>query len=1363
MNHKNDGGEETTLADVHAALRQLWPKKMEMKMKRTGDDDFTRGHADTDPDTDIDGHGHGEQQQQQQQQQMLRFAKTSTQIKTVNGNNGNGNGNNNGGGGKSIVPNSPHFDEEEEEELGEEPSPALPEGDCGANVSTPVEVKGALFEDEFEVGLSTATVVLFYKPHCPFCIRFEPVYQCLYQRFKDDTHLRVVQFNSDPMSNDEAWKVTNDYGVSSYPTVRFFPKGYKRGDVHKKPHGHGHTKHKATEHASADAGAVPVYTPKLDVSLLSRRARGVEEDEEAWLLKVPKLFFGLEYTGSTRDVNLLSKLTLWTDSIKAKTTRGILHNLPATRRTKIGLVADGDAVAMNGMQVPAYRTALDHATKFYITNTDNSLHVNHTCLTASMAPCLTVKAWRSSAAEMPSDVCMPYTKPAVIHAERESDARFVAEKKGIKITETVWYRCMRPGQCHMSLTVNTAPENLVIKWVKECGSSPRPGLQVGSTGGLADIVRDGVVQDDWRVVDRENIRNGGDDLPFAKVLAEDSSSFFQVMARDGIDTSFVLSPHLSSFSDPPNILRMSLHGDQQRDTKALKQFRTRHSVFNAAKHKKAHMSSVWQHHKAALAVDGKLGSKVHGHLDCAVSGNDGLDAEPYWEVDLGVNSSLTNIVKQVRVWNTPTANTQYRLVPFYVLLSSKPLPRDLVDALQVAQYGKRFTSIKRMYDWTVKQNDAFARYVRVQLEDANFLQLAEVEVFVVPPEERCTIPIADSVDPFCRPVDSVQRISTTVQYTCLKKGKALINYTLPLYPTYAPSPPLRWSWVKHCDDREMDKLNIGTVAHGLDVVDAGAGKEAYTVTEAKYYNMHPELKATGQGQEREQTPAAPNASSSSSKNSTESKKRRRRLLSTPDNTEGLRDPNVLRVDLVDAPSSSFMALSSMMMTMEEANATNSNSTVGLNGTNATNANATNSSMAPAPAPSSDEEEVKELEEEEEAPPTDYRVVPGEEHRTKFWTQSSVKGLKQPVAITVTSSDGNVTLPEILAGTLNHTITGKARYFEVAYRCKRRGFALITVRLTFLPEFQPYKPLSLSFEKQCGGPRPFLHVYRSVPDTENPELAVMGLRPANRPGSDFTIAPPAVMNGTAMEGYKPPVYDPVESSSDKKEAALEKVRPTLVMEVGEEETSTVFFVKVPPTERNAAKGATDVALTVCSHSSSQPCSEIAANTATSSTDSNKNTKEIKGDDKDDDENKDKDEKDDKKDDLLPTVSAICEPNICSGGWAPFFAGSEPALSGEAVGYPERDDPAENGTSALILRYHCSSKGNTTVSVTIRTAFYEPVTFSFKKQCLPWSHTGFGSVMYYLGVGVAAVGVIAPVLLCTEFGHELMNGENLPKVF
>merc|ERR1711871_1905886 len=98
------------------------------------------------------------------------------------------------------------------------------------------------------------------------------------------------------------------------------------------------------------------------------------------------------------------------------------------------------------------------------------------------------------------------------------------------------------------------------------------------------------------------------------------------------------------------------------------------------------------------------------------------------------------------------------------------------------------------------------------------------------------------------------------------------------------------------------------------------------------------------------------------------------------------------------------------MGIGEANATNgTNSSIVANETNA-GGNATNSTaLSPSPAPSSDEEmEVEELEEEEEAPPTDYRVVPGEEHRTKFWTQASVKGLKQPVAIAVTSSDENVT-------------------------------------------------------------------------------------------------------------------------------------------------------------------------------------------------------------------------------------------------------------------------------------------------------------------------------------------------------------------
>ena len=90
-----------------------------------------------------------------------------------------------------------------------------------------------------------------------------------------------------------------------------------------------------------------------------------------------------------------------------------------------------------------------------------------------------------------------------------------------------------------------------------------------------------------------------------------------------------------------------------------------------------------------------------------------------------------SIVKHIRVWNTPSVDTQYRLVPMRILVSAEPLPRDLEKAIETSLYTKRFTDIKEVYNYILPANNAFARYV-ISIRKYSYLQVAELEVFVVP-------------------------------------------------------------------------------------------------------------------------------------------------------------------------------------------------------------------------------------------------------------------------------------------------------------------------------------------------------------------------------------------------------------------------------------------------------------------------------------------------------------------------------------------------------------------------------------------------------------------------------------------------------
>ena len=56
-----------------------------------------------------------------------------------------------------------------------------------------------------------------------------------------------------------------------------------------------------------------------------------------------------------------------------------------------------------------------------------------------------------------------------------------------------------------------------------------------------------------------------------------------------------------------------------------------------------------------------------------------------------------------------------------------------------------------LYEWLLGRNDVFGRYVRVQLEGTDFLQVAELEVFVVDEAQRCAGPVSPGLthDPEC--------------------------------------------------------------------------------------------------------------------------------------------------------------------------------------------------------------------------------------------------------------------------------------------------------------------------------------------------------------------------------------------------------------------------------------------------------------------------------------------------------------------------------------------------------------------------------------------------------------------------------------
>jgi hypothetical protein len=125
---------------------------------------------------------------------------------------------------------------------------------------------------------------------------------------------------------------------------------------------------------------------------------------------------------------------------------------------------------------------------------------------------------------------------------------------------------------------------------------------------------------------------------------------------------------------------------------------------------------------------GDVRRAVDGNTDGNWGGNSvshtANQAMPWWQVDLGAAQGIRNI----RIWNRTDCCGE-RLAKFHVLVSDYPFASgDLNVARQQPGVWDYYHDAVagRTTDISVNRN---GRYVRVQLSGANYLQLAEVEVF----------------------------------------------------------------------------------------------------------------------------------------------------------------------------------------------------------------------------------------------------------------------------------------------------------------------------------------------------------------------------------------------------------------------------------------------------------------------------------------------------------------------------------------------------------------------------------------------------------------------------------------------------------
>jgi len=122
-----------------------------------------------------------------------------------------------------------------------------------------------------------------------------------------------------------------------------------------------------------------------------------------------------------------------------------------------------------------------------------------------------------------------------------------------------------------------------------------------------------------------------------------------------------------------------------------------------------------------VAVDGDTDGNF---WDGSVS-HTNLDANAWWEVDLGASATINSVV----IWNR-TDSCNNRLTDYWVFISNVPFAAsDTPSTLQGAAgvWSNHQTTMPNPTT-TVAAGGVQGRYVRIQLSGTNYLALAEVQV-----------------------------------------------------------------------------------------------------------------------------------------------------------------------------------------------------------------------------------------------------------------------------------------------------------------------------------------------------------------------------------------------------------------------------------------------------------------------------------------------------------------------------------------------------------------------------------------------------------------------------------------------------------
>ncbi|KAG6584767.1 Regulator of chromosome condensation (RCC1) [Phytophthora cinnamomi] len=157
--------------------------------------------------------------------------------------------------------------------------------------------------------------------------------------------------------------------------------------------------------------------------------------------------------------------------------------------------------------------------------------------------------------------------------------------------------------------------------------------------------------------------------------------------------------------------------------------------YNLAFGKPCRQMTIYNEQGPHLAVNGDIGGTlatcIHTHLE----------DKPWWEVDLGQPA----VIEKIRLWNrtdeplNPSKRREEyssRLFPCWIFVSEFPFKElEGKEGLRAAKVQSSalelFRTNKRMTEWILPTANTVGQYVRVQLQNKNFLHFAEVEVFGV--------------------------------------------------------------------------------------------------------------------------------------------------------------------------------------------------------------------------------------------------------------------------------------------------------------------------------------------------------------------------------------------------------------------------------------------------------------------------------------------------------------------------------------------------------------------------------------------------------------------------------------------------------